>query len=61
MFVIRFLRTPVGTGVRIAAGLLLLIAGGASATLPGLLSMMGGVSLVVTGTADVLTAPRPRK
>lgn len=59
MFLIRLLRTPVGAGVRLAVGLMLLIGGSASDTLPGLLLTMAGAGLAVTGAYDAFaTASR---
>ncbi len=60
MFLIRLLRTPVGAGVRLAAGLLCLIGGSAAGTLTGLLLMMAGVGLAVTGAYDAF-APASRR
>lgn len=57
MAFIRFIQTPVGRGMRVVAGLLLLAFGGVAHSLPGLVAMMAGVMSLVTGLAGLPHPP----
>jgi len=60
MAFVRFVSTPLGRGLRILGGLLLLAYGVLTLSLWGIVGMMVGVVALVTGLAGLPHPPVPR-